>query len=143
LRHLEHALHPWVTYGILPIFAFANAGVPLGGVSLSSLVQPVTLGSALGLFLGKQIGVMGTTWTAVRLGIGSVPTGASWLQFYGLALLTGIGFTMSLFIGTLAFKDPELNDAVRIGVLAGSLVCAVAGYLVLYVAGGRPATKPD
>ena len=143
LRHLEHALHPWVTYGILPIFAFANAGVPLSGVSLSSLVQPVTLGSALGLFLGKQIGVMGTTWTAVRLGIGSVPTGASWLQFYGLALLTGIGFTMSLFIGTLAFKDPELNDAVRIGVLAGSLVCAVAGYVVLYVAGGRSATKPN
>jgi Na+:H+ antiporter, NhaA family len=143
LRHLEHTLHPWVTYGILPIFAFANAGVSLSGLSLNSLVEPVTLGSALGLFLGKQIGVMGTTWTAVRLGIGSAPTGATWLQFYGLALLTGIGFTMSLFIGTLAFKAPELNDAVRIGVLSGSLVCAVAGYLVLYVAGGRPDTKPS
>ena len=142
LRHLEHTLHPWVTYGILPIFAFANAGVSLSGLSLSSLVEPVTLGSALGLFLGKQIGVMGTTWAAVRLGIGNAPSGASWFQFYGLALLTGIGFTMSLFIGTLAFQAPELNDAVRIGVLSGSLVCAVAGYLVLYVAGRPSGTKP-
>ena len=141
LRHLEHTLHPWVTYAILPIFAFANAGVSLSGLSLSSLVEPVTLGSALGLFLGKQVGVMGTTWMAVRLGIGNAPSGASWLQFYGLALLTGIGFTMSLFIGTLAFQAPELNDAVRIGVLTGSLLCAVAGYLVLYVAGGRPGGK--
>jgi NhaA family Na+:H+ antiporter len=135
LRHLEHMLHPWVTYGILPVFAFANAGVSLTGLSPSSLVEPVTLGSALGLFLGKQMGVMGTTWTAVRLGIGSAPAGVTWFQFYGTALLTGIGFTMSLFIGTLAFQAPELNDAVRIGVLSGSFVCAVAGYLVLYVAG--------
>ena len=141
LRRLEHMLHPWVTYGILPVFAFANAGVSLTGLSLSALLDPVTLGVALGLFFGKQIGVMATTWTAVRLGIGSAPTGATWLQFYGLALLTGIGFTMSLFIGTLAFQAPEYNDAVRIGVLSGSLVCAVAGYLVLYVAGGRPGTR--
>jgi len=143
LRHLEHTLHPWVTYAILPIFAFANAGVSLGGLSLNSLIEPVTLGSALGLFLGKQIGVMGTTWTAVRLGIGSAPSGASWFQFYGLALLTGIGFTMSLFIGTLAFQAPELNDAVRVGVLTGSLVCAISGYLVLYVAGGRSGMKAN
>jgi NhaA family Na+:H+ antiporter len=101
----------------------------------------VTLGVALGLFLGKQIGVMGTTWAAVRLGIGSAPVGTTWPQVYGLALLTGIGFTMSLFIGTLAFRAPELTDAVRIGVLSGSLVCAVAGYLVLYAAGGRAGTK--
>ena len=142
LRHLEHTLHPWVTYGILPVFAFANAGVSLTGLSLSAaLLDPVTLGVALGLFFGKQIGVIGTTWLAVRLGIGSTPTGATWFQFYGLALLTGIGFTMSLFIGTLAFQAPEYNDAVRIGVLSGSLVCAVAGYLVLYVAGGRPGTR--
>ena len=138
LRHLEHTLHPWVTYGILPVFAFANAGVSLTGLSLSAaLLDPVTLGVALGLFFGKQIGVIGTTWLAVRLGIGSTPTGTTWFQFYGLALLTGIGFTMSLFIGTLAFQGPELNDAVRIGVLSGSLVCAVAGYLVLYAAGGK------
>jgi NhaA family Na+:H+ antiporter len=137
LRHLEHTLHPWVTYGILPVFAFANAGVSLTGLSLSALLDPVTLGVALGLFFGKQIGVIGTTWLAVRLGIGSTPTGATWFQFYGLALLTGIGFTMSLFIGTLAFQGPELNDAVRIGVLSGSLVCAVAGYFVLYAAGGK------
>ena len=141
LRHLEHALHPWVTYAILPVFAFANAGVSLTGLSLSAVLDPVTLGVALGLFFGKQIGVMGSTWIAVRLGIGSTPAGTSWLQFYGLALLTGIGFTMSLFIGTLAFQAPELNDAVRIGVLSGSLVCAVAGYLVLYAAGGRPGNK--
>jgi NhaA family Na+:H+ antiporter len=141
LRHLEHTLHPWVSYGILPVFAFANAGVSLTGLSLGAVLDPVTLGVALGLFLGKQIGVMGTTWAAVRLGIGSAPAGTSWLQFYGLALLTGIGFTMSLFIGTLAFQAPELNDAVRIGVLSGSLLCAVAGYLVLYAAGATAGTK--
>jgi Na+:H+ antiporter, NhaA family len=143
LRHLEHALHPWVTYGILPVFAFANAGVSLTGLSLSAVLDPVTVGIALGLFLGKQIGVMGSTWIAVRLGIGSAPAGTSWLQFYGMALLTGIGFTMSLFIGTLAFKAPELTDAVRIGVLSGSLACAVAGYLVLYAAGGGAGRKPE
>jgi NhaA family Na+:H+ antiporter len=143
LRHLEHTLHPWVTYGILPVFAFANAGVSLTGLSPSALLDPVTLGIALGLFLGKQIGVMGTTWMAVRFGIGNTPAGTTWLQFYGLALLTGIGFTMSLFIGTLAFRAPELTDAVRIGVLGGSLVCALAGYFVLYVAGGRPGAKTN
>lgn len=140
LRRLEHMLHPWVTYGILPIFAFANAGVSLTGLPLKSLVEPVTLGIALGLFLGKQIGVMGATWAAVRLGLGRVPTGTTWLQFYGMSLLTGIGFTMSLFIGTLAFETPEHNVAVRIGVLSGSLVCGIAGYFVLYVAGSRPRT---
>ncbi len=137
LRRLEHMLHPWVTYGILPIFAFANAGVPLAGLSPRSVLEPVPLGIALGLLAGKQIGVMGTTWAAVRLGIGIRPDGASWLQLYGMALLTGIGFTMSLFIGTLAFEDPEYNVAVRIGVLSGSLVCGAAGYLVLYLAGRR------
>jgi len=141
LRHLEHTLHPWVTYGILPVFAFANAGVSLTGLSLNALLDPVTLGVALGLFLGKQLGVMATTWTAVRLGIGSAPSDTTWLQFYGQALLTGIGFTMSLFIGTLAFRAPELTDAVRIGVLSGSFACAVAGYLVLYVASGRSGVK--
>ncbi len=137
LRHLEHMLHPWVTYGILPAFAFANAGVSLAGLSPSSILDPVTLGIALGLVLGKQLGVMGTTWVAVRLGLGGAPTGATWLQFYGMALLTGIGFTMSLFIGTLAFQAPEYSAAVRIGVLGGSFICALAGYFVLYIATGN------
>ena len=134
LRHVEHALHPWVTYGILPVFAFANAGVALGGLSLATVLHPVTLGAALGLVVGKQAGVFGFTWIAVRLGLGSRPAGASWLQLYGLAMLTGIGFTMSLFIGTLAFETTEYQDAVRIGVLGGSLVCALAGYFLLYAA---------
>jgi NhaA family Na+:H+ antiporter len=126
-------LHPWVTYGILPVFAFANAGVSLAGLSLNSLLEPVTLGVALGLFIGKQVSIFGITWIAVRLGIGQKPAGASWLQLYGMSLLTGIGFTMSLFIGTLAFEAPEYNVAVRLGVLSGSLACGIAGYLVLYL----------
>jgi len=134
LRRLEHMLHPWVTYGILPVFAFANAGVSLAGLSLNSLLEPVTLGVALGLFIGKQVSIFGITWIAVRLGIGQKPAGASWLQLYGMSVLTGIGFTMSLFIGTLAFEAPEYNVAVRLGVLSGSLACGIAGYLVLYLA---------
>lgn len=131
LRHLEHTLHPWVAYGILPVFAFANAGVSLVGLSLANLLQPVPLGIASGLFIGKQIGVFGFTWIAVKAGLCHKPAGATWLQFYGVALLTGIGFTMSLFIGTLAFEDPGFAADVRIGVLSGSILSAVAGYLVL------------
>jgi NhaA family Na+:H+ antiporter len=138
LARVEHALHPWVTYGILPVFAFANAGVPLFGLSPGALLHPVTLGAALGLVVGKQIGVFGFTWIAVRLGLGSMPAGTGWLQLYGLAWLTGIGFTMSLFIGTLAFETSDYQDAVRIGVLGGSLICALAGYFLLYLA-PRPA----
>ena len=134
LRRLEHLLHPWVTYGILPVFAFANAGVSLAGLSPDTFLHPVTLGIVLGLLVGKQVGVLVSTWAAVRLGLGSVPSGATWLQLYGTALLTGIGFTMSLFIGTLAFQEQGYHAAVRIGVLAGSLICALAGYCVLYAA---------
>ncbi|HMA88422.1 MAG TPA: Na+/H+ antiporter NhaA [Burkholderiales bacterium] len=134
LRRMEHTLHPWVTYGILPVFAFANAGVPLAGLTPAGLLEPVSLGISLGLIFGKQAGVMAASWLAVRLRLGSLPEGASWLQFYGVALLTGIGFTMSLFIGTLAFDLPQYHVALRIGVLGGSLVCALAGYLVLRVA---------
>jgi Na+:H+ antiporter, NhaA family len=132
LRHLEHILHPWVVFGILPFFALANAGVPLAGLSLASLFGPVPLGIAAGLFLGKQIGVLGASWVAIRSGVGALPEGASWTQFYGMSLLTGIGFTMSLFIGGLAFADERYSAAVRIGVLGGSLLSAVAGYLVIY-----------
>jgi len=132
LKHLEHTLHPWVAFSILPFFAFANAGVSLEGLTLASLVAPVPLGIAAGLFVGKQIGVFGFTYGAVRLGLAEKPEGASWLQIYGLSFLTGIGFTMSLFIGTLAFDDEmDLAAGVRVGVLLGSLLSAVGGYILL------------
>ena len=137
LRHMEHTLLPWVSYGILPLFAFANAGVELAGLSPSSLLEPVPLGIAAGLFLGKQLGVFAATWLATRFRLAVLPAGVSWSQVYGVALLTGIGFTMSLFIGTLAFEDPALFGPIRIGVLGGSLLSAIAGYLVL-----RLATRP-
>jgi NhaA family Na+:H+ antiporter len=131
LERLEETLHPWVAFGVLPLFAFANAGVSLEGFSLAELVAPIPLGIALGLFLGKQIGIFGASWLAVRAGIGRPPDGASWPQIYGVAVLGGIGFTMSLFIGTLAFSDPASAAEVRVGVLTGSLLSAILGYLVL------------
>lgn len=130
-KRIEHALHPWVAFAILPLFALANAGVALGGIGAAALADPVALGTALGLFLGKQAGVLIFSWIAVRLGWGALPQGASWRQFHGVALLTGIGFTMSLFVGTLAFADDSHLTAVRLGVLIGSLASALAGYLVL------------
>ena len=142
LTHLEHTLHPWVSYGILPLFAFANAGVSLAGLSMSSLLEPVPLGIAAGLFVGKQIGVFGMTFAAVKFGISSMPEGTTWPQFYGIALLTGIGFTMSLFIGTLAFEDPSYAPGVRVGVITGSILSAVAGYLILRLATRRPPDAP-
>lgn len=143
LHRLEHALHPWVAFLILPIFGFANAGVPLGGLSLAALVQPVTLGCALGLFIGKQIGIFGAVWLAVKTGLGRKPAGANWTQIYGLALLCGIGFTMSLFIGLLAFgASEELQDQTKVGVLLGSLLSAVAGWLVLRFGPKAAASKP-
>lgn len=131
LMDLENKLHVWVAYGILPLFAFANAGVSLAGLSLASVIEAVPLGIAIGLFLGKQIGVFGATWLAVKSGLSRMPEGTTWAQIYGAALLAGIGFTMSLFIGTLAFNTPELAAQVRIGVLGGSLASAVIGYLFL------------
>jgi NhaA family Na+:H+ antiporter len=130
-ERLEHSLHPWCTFAILPFFAFANAGVSMDGMDLAALANPVTLGVALGLFLGKQIGVVGITYGATRIGVASLPSGATWLQFYGVALLTGIGFTMSLFIGTLAFTAHGYDAPVRLGVLGGSLMSAVVGFTVL------------
>jgi NhaA family Na+:H+ antiporter len=128
LDRLEHALSPWVSYAILPIFGFANAGVAFGAAPLWA---PVPLAVAAGLFLGKQIGVFGAMRGAVALGFAEKPEGASWAQLYGVALLAGIGFTMSLFIGGLAFSDPVLIEEVKIGVLAGSLVSALLGFAVL------------
>ncbi|PWC88906.1 sodium:proton antiporter [Azospirillum sp. TSH100] len=135
LHHLEHALHPWVAFLIMPIFALANAGVPLDGITPASLLEPVPLGIALGLFLGKQAGVFLAVWIAVKTGVVERPARASWAQIYGVAVLTGIGFTMSLFIGTLAFADPQHAVAVRLGVLTGSLASALAGYALLHAAG--------
>ncbi len=132
LERAENALEPWVHFGVAPIFAFANAGVSLAGFNLNSVVAPIPLGIAAGLFFGKQIGILASTWIAVKLGIGEMPQGASWRQVYGVAILGGIGFTMSLFIGTLAFPDPSYAVAVRIGVLAGSISSAVLGYAVLH-----------
>ena len=137
LHRLEHSLHPWVAFGILPVFALANSGIPLAGISPASLLLPVPLGIALGLFVGKQLGASVATWLSVRLGLGTLPAGASWLQMYGVCVLAGVGFTMSLFIGTLAFADEGQLAAVRLGVLTGSLLSAVLGYIVLYVAGAR------
>jgi NhaA family Na+:H+ antiporter len=122
-----------VAFGILPIFAFANAGVSLAGLSLDTFMQPITLGIILGLFFGKQIGVMGLTTLAVSLKTCRLPEGVTWSQFYGMALLTGVGFTMSLFIGTLAFTNVDHASAVRFGVLGGSILSALAGVIVLLI----------
>jgi Na+:H+ antiporter, NhaA family len=132
LHTLEHALQPWVAYAIIPIFGFANAGVSFEGLSFGSILAPLPLGIALGLFVGKQVGVYAFSELATRLGFADVPAGASRLQCYGVALLCGIGFTMSLFIGALAFPDrPELSDATKIGVLTGSVLSAIVGWLIL------------
>jgi NhaA family Na+:H+ antiporter len=137
LHHLEHALHKPVGFLIVPLFGFANAGVSFAGVSPAQVLDPVPLGIILGLFVGKQVGVFGATWLAVKFDLADYPRDASMLQVYGTALLCGIGFTMSLFIGNLAFTDPGLIDETKIGVLAGSLLSALAGFFVLRLAGGQ------
>lgn len=133
LKKLEHDLHPLVAYLILPTFAFANAGVSLAGVKLTALLEPVTLGIACGLVFGKVIGVFGASWVAIKLGITRLPDETTWKALFGAALLCGIGFTMSLFIGTLAWEDDAGNRAVavRLGVLGGSIIAAVLGYFWL------------
>jgi NhaA family Na+:H+ antiporter len=138
LRELEHDLHPPVAYVILPLFAFANAGVSFTGVGMEALLAPVPLGIAAGLFVGKQLGVFVATWLAVRLGFAALPADVRWSQIYGVALLCGVGFTMSLFIGSLAFEHaPQYGAAVRFGILLGSLASALAGYLWLRATLGR------
>lgn len=138
LESLEHSLHPWVNYLILPIFAFANAGIPLKGMGISNLLHPVPLGIMLGLIVGKLIGVYGFSMAAIKLGIAQIPENANWRHLIGVASLCGIGFTMSLFIGGLAFEHTG-GDAVtyltthRIGILTGSLVSGVLGYIILYL----------
>jgi NhaA family Na+:H+ antiporter len=124
----------------VPLFGFANAGVPLAGATLATLAEPLVLGIALGLFIGKQLGIFTAIWGADRLGIARAPVGVSWLQLYGMTLIAGIGFTMSLFIGGLAFDDPALIERVKIGVLAGSVASALAGIAVLLAAGKKRAS---
>ncbi|MBO6575006.1 MAG: Na+/H+ antiporter NhaA [Rhodothermales bacterium] len=132
LARFEHSLHPWVAYFIMPVFALANAGVALGGMNWGeALGHPVTVGLVLGLFVGKQLGVTLFSWLAVRLGWASLPEGVTWRQVYGVSLLTGIGFTMSLFIANLSFAEPAILDLAKIGILGASLVAGVGGYLVL------------
>lgn len=139
VKNLTHTLHNPVNLAIMPIFAFANAGVNLAGFSLGALLAPLPLGIMLGLFVGKQIGVVGLAWVAVKSGIAKMPDGVNWTHIYGAALLAGIGFTMSLFIGNLAFSDPEQAAGVRLGVLSGSILSGVLGYIILrYVAQPAP-----
>ncbi|MGJ7514626.1 Na+/H+ antiporter NhaA [Pseudomonas baetica] len=132
LLTLEHALHPWVAYGILPLFAFANAGLSLSGVTVESFTHYVPMGIAIGLLLGKTIGVFGLTWLAVKSGIAALPQGANWGQVLGVAILCGIGFTMSLFVGSLAFVPgaSEYAGMDRMGILTGSILAALIGYAV-------------
>ncbi|MGI4880058.1 MAG: Na+/H+ antiporter NhaA [Janthinobacterium lividum] len=136
LHRLEHALHPFVAFGVAPIFGLANAGLSLAGISFADLAAPVPLGSLLGLVVGKQVGVFGAVWLLCRWNVAERPQGASWRQIYGVALLCGIGFTMSLFISGLAFgAGSDAADAAKLGVICASLVSALAGWLVL---AGRP-----
>jgi NhaA family Na+:H+ antiporter len=143
LRHFMESLHPYVAYGILPLFAFAAAGFSFTGMSGGHLTAPITLGVLLGLFLGKQIGVFGALLLAVTAGLGRKPTGATWLELYGVSLLCGVGFTMSLFIAALAFPDADIvhQNQVRLGVVLASMLSAAAGMLVLSSAGAIRARR--
>jgi NhaA family Na+:H+ antiporter len=143
LIQLEHMLHPYVAFLILPLFAFANTGISFSGLSPQSLLHPVPLGIAAGLLIGKQVGVFGFTWLAIKLGFGQLPEGAGWMPLYGIAALCGIGFTMSLFISSLAAEQFGTGMMVddRLGILGGSLLSAVIGYLVLAYSLGRTSSS--
>jgi len=135
LLKIEHSISPYVAFGIMPLFALANAGVSLNGINLNSLLSPVPLGILLGLFLGKQIGVFLFSIISIKLKIAKMPNNSNWLSFYGVGILTGIGFTMSLFIGNLAFvENTQYISGVKIGVLAGSLLSTLFGYFLLLYA---------
>ena len=140
LKAAEHALHPWVAFAVLPMFAFANAGVSLQGVTLATLLLPVPLGIALGLVLGKAVGVFGAAWLMIRFVGASLPSGASWAQFFAVCLLCGVGFTMSLFIGGLAFEGQgaAFETQLKIGVLGGSLLAALLGISVMLASPQKP-----
>ena len=134
LEKIEHAISPYVAFIIMPLFAFANAGVNLEGLSLSSLMAPVPLGILCGLFFGKQIGVLFFSYVSIKLKFAEAPNNSNWLSLYGVSILTGIGFTMSLFVGNLAFvENTQYIDGVKIGVLTGSLLSTVFGYVILLI----------
>ncbi len=135
LEDLEHRLTPWVKFFIVPAFALANAGVAIGELGFEDLAHPISAGIATGLVAGKAVGVFGFSYLAIKMGLAPLPAGASHLQLLGIALLAGIGFTMSLFIGLLAFPDPSYMNEVKIGVLAGSMVAGLSGYLLLRACG--------
>ncbi len=131
LHRLEHALDVPVAFFIVPLFGFANAGVALGGLTLDEIFSPMPIGIAAGLFIGKQLGIFSAVWLAVKTGFAAKPRGATWLQIYAVAVICGIGFTMSLFIGGLAFSDPLLVEEAKLGTLGGSILAAITGYLML------------
>ncbi len=133
LKHLEHNLHPWVAFAILPLFAFVNAGISFSGMTLAAMLAPLPLGIAAGLFVGKQLGIVAFSWVGVKLKIAKLPQGISWREFHAMATLCGIGFTMSLFVSTLALDgvSEQVGAAARLGVLIGSLLSALSGYFLL------------
>ena len=142
LKQLEHKIHPWVMFGVVPLFGFASAGVAVGG--LNALAQPLSLGVLTGLFIGKQIGVFGAIWLSDRSGLAPRPNDVRWLEIYGASLLCGVGFTMSLFIGALAFPNsPEAVESAKLGTLAGSLLSALCGWAVLRSAKPAPFSKRE
>ena len=143
LQQLEHALHPWVAFLVVPLFGFANAGVSFAGMSASALTEGVTIGIAAGLFVGKQLGVVAAVYASVRLGFARLPEGVGWTALYGAGVLAGIGFTMSLFIGTLAWDTSDYAAPLRIGVLGGSLLSGVVGYAILLFACRSAARQSD
>jgi NhaA family Na+:H+ antiporter len=138
LRYMEHVLHPWVAFVIMPIFALANAGVALGGDMGATLTQPVTLAVLLGLWIGKPIGVFSFAYVAVKVGFARLPNNTNWQQVFGVSCLCGIGFTMSLFIASLAFEDAFLLDSSKIGIFAASVLSALGGALLIITASRKP-----
>ena len=131
LQRFEHGLHPWVSFFIMPVFALANAGVTIGSGFSSALTHPVSIGIILGLFLGKQIGIFSFSYLAVKLKVASEPEGVSWKKIYAASIIAGIGFTMSLFIANLAFNSPELLNISKVGILTGSLLSGIVGFIIL------------
>jgi NhaA family Na+:H+ antiporter len=139
LERMERLCHPWSAFLVLPLFALANAGVSLSGEAISgALASPVTLGVALGLLIGKALGVTVVAWLVVKVGIASLPTGVTWTQVTGAGLLAGIGFTVALFIAQLAFADPVMVEEAKIGILAASLVAGIGGYILLRFGTAKP-----
>ncbi len=137
LQRLEYSLHPWVSFAVMPLFALANAGVSLGGTIVGPAIDPITLGVAAGLLLGKPVGVTLGGWLLIRAGLAAMPAGVNLRQLIGVGFLAGVGFTMSLFIANLAFGATPLNASAKLGILAGSLVSGVVGFLVLKAANSR------